>query len=209
MNKKVWIILVSALALAIIGIGVYLFIVNSEEELPVNEIQPEEEISDEQMRQTIATVYYQNKETKELTAEGRLVDVKTLFTDPYATLVNLLIAGPKNESLKSTIPVDTKILKIELKGDIVYIDFSSEFIDNHEGGLEAENATVYSIVNTLTELNEVNGVKILINGKENQTFKDKIISLKDPFSRNESLINYTNSLFFFLNLFFLYFLYYP
>ncbi len=194
MNKKVWIILVSALALAIIGIGVYLFIVNSEEELPVNEIQPEEEISDEQMRQTIATVYYQNKETKELTAEGRLVDVKTLFTDPYATLVNLLIAGPKNESLKSTIPVDTKILKIELKGDIVYIDFSSEFIDNHEGGLEAENATVYSIVNTLTELNEVNGVKILINGKENQTFKDKIISLKDPFSRNESLIKSSNNI---------------
>lgn len=194
MNKKIWIILVSALVLAIIGIGVYLFIVNSEEEQPVNEIQPEEEISDEQMRQTIATVYYQNKETKELIAEGRLVDVKTLFTDPYATLVNLLIAGPKNESLKSTIPVDTKILKIELKGDIVYIDFSSEFIDNHEGGLEAENATVYSIVNTLTELNEVNGVKILINGKENQTFKDKIISLKDPFSRNESLIKSSNNI---------------
>ena len=194
MNKKIWIILVSALVLAIIGIGVYLFIINSEEEMPVNEIQPEEEISDEQMRQTIATVYYQNKETKELTAEGRLVDVKTLFTDPYATLVNLLIAGPKNESLKSTIPVDTKILKIELKGDIVYIDFSSEFIDNHEGGLEAENATVYSIVNTLTELNEVNGVKILINGKENQTFKDKIISLKDPFSRNESLIKSSNNI---------------
>ena len=194
MNKKIWIILVSALVLAIIGIGVYLFIINSEEEMPVNEIQPEEEISDEQMRQTIATVYYQNKETKELIAEGRLVDVKTLFTDPYATLVNLLIAGPKNESLKSTIPVDTKILKIELKGDIVYIDFSSEFIDNHEGGLEAENATVYSIVNTLTELNEVNGVKILINGKENQTFKDKIISLKDPFSRNESLIKSSNNI---------------
>ena len=194
MNKKIWIILVSALVLAIIGIGVYLFIINSEEEMPVNEIQPEEEISDEQMRQTIATVYYQNKETKELIAEGRLVDVKTLFTDPYATLVNLLIAGPKNESLKSTIPVDTKILKIELKGDIVYIDCSSEFIDNHEGGLEAENATVYSIVNTLTELNEVNGVKILINGKENQTFKDKIISLKDPFSRNESLIKSSNNI---------------
>ena len=187
MNKKVWIILVSLLVIAIIGIGVYLFIIN-QEPVPENEIQPQEEISDEQMRQTIVTLYYQNKETNELTAEGKIVDVKTLFTDPYTTLINLLMENPKNEKLKSTIPTDTKILKAELKGDIVYIDFSKEFIENHQGGLDEENATIYSIVNTLTELNEVSGVKILINGKENQSFKDNIINLKDPFTRNESLI---------------------
>lgn len=188
MNKKVWIILVSLLVIAIIGIGVYLYIINTEEEIPANEIQPEEEISDEQMRQTIVTLYYQSKETKELVPEGKIIDVKTLYTDPYATLVNLLIAEPKGESLKSAIPTDTKILKAELKGDIVYIDFSNEFIDNHPKGLDDENATIYSIVNTLTELNEVSGVKILINGKENQSFKDEVISFKDPFVRNENLI---------------------
>ena len=188
MNKKVWIILVSVLIILIMGIGVYLFIINREEEIPANEIQPEEEISDEQMRQTVVTLYYQNKETKELVAEGKIVDVKTLFTDPYSTLINLLMEGPKNDKLKSTIPTDAKLLKTELKADIVYIDFSKEFIDNHEGGLDAENATIYSIVNTLTELNEVSGVKILVNGKENQSFKDGIISLKDPFVRNEALI---------------------
>ena len=181
MNKKVWIILVSALILAIIGIGVYLYIINREEEIPISEIQPQEEISDEQMRQTIVTLYYQNKETKELIPEGRIVDAKTLYTDPYATLVNLLISEPKNENLKSTIPTDTKILKAELKGDIVYIE-------NHQNGLDDENATIYSIVNTLTELNEVSGVKILVNGKENKSFKDEVISFKDPFVRNESLI---------------------
>ena len=187
MNKKVWIILVSVLVLAIIGIGVYLYIINREE-TPISEIQPQEEISDEQMRQTIVTLYYQNKETKELIPEGRIVDAKTLYTDPYATLVNLLISEPKNENLKSTIPTDTKILKAELKGDIVYIDFSDEFIENHQNGLDDENATIYSIVNTLTELNEVSGVKILVNGKENKSFKDEVISFKDPFVRNESLI---------------------
>ena len=188
MNKKVWIILVSVLVLAIIGVGVYLYIINREEEIPENEIQPQEEISDEQMRQTIVTLYYQNKETKELVPEGRIVDIKTLYTDPYATLVNLLISEPKNENLKSTIPTDTKILKAEIKGDIVYLDFSKEFVDNHQGGLDDENATIYSIVNTLTELNEVGGVKILINGKENEGFKDNVISFKDPFVRNENLI---------------------
>ena len=88
--------------------------------------------------------------------------------------------------MQSVIPEGTRILKTELKGDMVYVDLSKEFIDNHTGGLEAETTTIYSIVNTLTELNEVNSVKILINGKENQSFKDEKVSFKDAFVRIES-----------------------
>ena len=145
-----------------------------------------EEITEEQMRQTIVTLYYLNKETKELMPEGRMVDAKTLLTDPYTTLLELLMEAPKNEKLQSVIPEGTRILKTELKGDMVYVDLSKEFIDNHTGGLEAETTTIYSIVNTLTELNEVNSVKILINGKENQSFKDEKVSFKDAFVRIES-----------------------
>ena len=38
-------------------------------------------------------------------------------------------------------------------------------------------------MNTLTELNEVSGVKILINGQENKEFKDRKINFKDTFTR--------------------------
>ena len=184
MNKKIWIIVAGVVILGILVIGGYLIFVNSEE-TTYNEIEPQEEISEEQMRQTIVTLYYQNTETKELMPEGKTVDVKNIFTDPYAQLINLLMETPNNEKLKSTIPTGTKLLKAELKGDIVYIDFSKEFTENHPGGKDAENATIYSITNTLTELNEVNGIKILINGQENQSFKDKEINFKDVFTRNE------------------------
>ncbi|MFU2362245.1 MAG: GerMN domain-containing protein, partial [Clostridiales bacterium] len=40
-------------------------------------------------------------------------------------------------------------------------------------------------VNTLTELNEVNGVKILINGQENKEFKGGKFNFKDTFTRNK------------------------
>ena len=49
---------------------------------------------------------------------------------------------------------------IELKKDILYIDFSKEFIEKHQGGEEMESNTIYSIVNTMTQLTEVNGIKI-------------------------------------------------
>ena len=183
MKKKIFIIAIGILILCIIGVGGFLLWQNNRQDSETNEIQPEEEMSDEQMRQTIVTLYYQNKETKELMREGRKVDAKTLLTDPYTTLVNLLMEKPKNEQLQSAIPEATRVLKTELKGDTVYVDLSKEFIDHHSGGSKEENATVYAIVNTLTELNEVNSVKILINGVEGKSFKDEKISFKDAFIR--------------------------
>ena len=185
MNKKYFWIIIGVLVVAIIAVGIYLWMQNGGE-TQENEIEPEAEITEEQMRQTIVTLYYQNKDTKELMPEGRMIDAKELLTDPYATLVNLLIENPKNEKLQSAIPEGTRVLKTELKGNIVYLDLSKEFIDNHSGGEEQENITIYSIVNTLTELNEVEGVKILINGQENQSFKDEKISFSDVFMRIEN-----------------------
>jgi spore germination protein GerM len=45
------------------------------------------------------------------------------------------------------------------------VDFSKEFLDNRENVDELKN--IYCIVNTLTELKEINYVQILIDGKEN------------------------------------------
>lgn len=182
MNKKLFIIIVAILILVIIGVGGYLLIKNNSQPTE-NEIQPEEEITDEQMRQTIVTLYYKNKETKELMPEGRMIDSKELLSDPYTTLIELLIEAPKSENLQSVIPEGTRVIKAELKGDILYLDLSKEFIDNHEGGEEAENLTIYSIVNTVTELNEVNSVKILINGREDQSFNDNKINFRNAFVR--------------------------
>lgn len=178
MKKKV--IFSIIILIILIGIGVWYFLTKDNEE-QINEIIPEEEISEEQMRQTIVSLYFYNTDTKSLVPEGRLIDVKELVEDPYRKLMELLIEGPQNASLSKTIPDGTRINKIELKGDTLYIDLSAEFIDNHSGGEEQESATIYSIVNTMTNLTEVNSVKILIDGEENKAFKDNKIKFDDPF----------------------------
>lgn len=188
MNRKVFLTVIAILLVGIIGVTIYLF-TNKDTAESQNEIQPQEEVGNDTMRQTIVTLYYQNKETKELMPEGRMVDSKTLLTDPYSTLMTLLIEGPKNDKLQTVMPEGTRVLKTELKGDMVYLDLSKEFIDNHKGGQEAENMTVYAIVNTLTQLNEVNKVKILINGREDQAFKDNKINFKNAFIRVEKSTN--------------------
>ena len=180
MNKKI--ILLIIIALILIGLGVwYFFFYNLGEQTSVNEIIPEEEISEEQMRQTIVSLYFYNESTQSLVPEGRLIDVKELVEEPYKKLMELLIEGPQNSSLTKTIPDGTKINKIELKGDILYIGLSKEFIENHSGGETKESSTIYSIVNTMTNLTEVNSVKLLIDGEENKAFKDNLIKFDDPF----------------------------
>lgn len=192
MKKKIIILIIILLLIGGV-IGGYFFI-KSKNNNEIQDIVPEEEISDEQMRQTIVSLYFYNNETKELISEGRLIDAKDLLENPYQKLMELLIKGPENQSLSKTIPDGTKINKVELKGDILYVDLSNEFIENHPGGEEQECASIYSIVDTMTNLTEVNAVKILIDGKENMAFKDNLIKFDDPFVLiREDLNNNTNS----------------
>ena len=179
-NKKLIISII--IILIIVGVAIWYFFFNdSNKQNEISEIIPEEEISEEQMRQTIVSLYFYNSNTKSLVPEGRLIDVKELVEEPYKKLMELLIEGPQNESLSKTIPEGTIINKIELKGDILYLDLSKEFVDNHSGGEEMESATIYSIINTMTNLTEVNAVKILIDGEENKAFNDNKIKFDDPF----------------------------
>lgn len=180
MSKKI--ILSIIIVLILVGVGIwYFFFYNQNTQSEENQIIPEEEISEDQMRQTIVSLYFYNNDTKSLASEGRLIDVKELLENPYKRLMELLTEGPQNTNLSKTIPDGTKVNKAEIKGDILYLDLSKEFIENHAGGEEAESATIYSIVNAMTNLTEVNAVKILIDGEENKSFKDNKIKFDDPF----------------------------
>ena len=132
-------------------------------------IEPEQEISEEQMRQTDITLYFEDKESYQLVKEERKVDAKELIDNPYLYVINLLINGPKDEKLQNSIPEGTKVNKIELKNDCAYVDLSKEFLNS--SGMNP----IYSIVNTLTELKEVNSVKILIDGEEQDNMKEPFV----------------------------------
>lgn len=181
LDKKRVIIVFFIICFVVLSIlGVYHLFIKEDEE-KIIEYTPQEEISEEQMRQTIISLYYLNGE--QLLPEARMIDVKELIENPYEKILNLLLEGPKNENLKNAIPQGTKINKIEKQGENLIIDFSKEFIENHEGGEEKEKLTIKSIVNTVTELTEINGIKILIDGEENKSFKEEKINFKKIFTR--------------------------
>ena len=171
--KKMFILKV-VIIIAIISILAILIVLNFSTEVVENVenetvIEPEEEISEEQMRQTAITLYFEDKESMQLVTEEKKVDAKDLVDNPYLYIVNLLILGPNSENLQNPIPEGTKVNKAELNGDCVTVDLSKDFLNS-----SGTNA-IYSIVNSLTELKEVNSVKFLIDGEEQDNMKEAFV----------------------------------
>ena len=170
-NKKILIIFVCLFLLILIG-GYFAinYVKSKNKETIVEEYVPEEEITEEQLRQTIVSLYFLDTQTNELVPEARLIDIKEMMSAPYEKLVNLLIEGPKSEKSVKLIPDNTRLLQNYLEGDCLVLDFSAEFLNYDKEDEKGKENLINSIVNTLTELSEINEVKILIDGKENQEF---------------------------------------
>ena len=167
-EKKIYIIFI-VLAI-LIAVSSYLgisYMKNKDNNIGLvgEEYTPQEEISEEQMRETVVTLYFANTETKELMPEARRIDAKELLNNPYECIIKLLIEGPKSERMSKLIPEGTVLNNATIDKNCVCVDFSKEFVDNFSGDETLAKNVIYSIVNTLTELIEVESVKFTINGE--------------------------------------------
>ncbi len=178
MNKKI--IMIFTALLIIVLIGGYLIIEyckKKNQETTIEEYTPQEEITEEQDRKTIVSLYFLEKGTGEIVPEARLVDIKNFINQPYEELVKLLIEGPKNEKYEKIIPENTKLNKTYTEKDMLYLDFSSELLNYNKENTKAKQNITDSLVKTLTQLTEINSIKILIDGEENEEFNE-IYSMK-------------------------------
>lgn len=128
-------------------------------------------------------LYFPDKNADKLHVEKR--DVNLVDTGVARDTIEELIKGPKT-NLTASIPIGTKLLGINIKDDVAYVDFSKEFITNHSGGSAGELMTLYSIVNSLTEFDTIKSVQILIEGQKGKTLGN--ILLDKPLERRQNLI---------------------
>ncbi len=169
-NKKFLFLLIFVLAIIVVLLFYIVKNFNSTDKSITQEITPEEEISENQLRETVVTLYFLDKESNTLKSEGKLIDSASLIQNPYKELVNLLIQGPKSQNLANVFPENTQILDTYIKNNCVTLDFSEELL-NFENEDQKYNI-INSILNTLTQLNEVNSIEFLINNEKSDVFSD-------------------------------------
>lgn len=149
-----------------------------------NEIVPEEEISDAQLRETTVNLYYvgANNDLKPILKK---IDSKRLIENPYLTTMQILLEKPTDSDICTCIPDNVRINKIEKKGECLVIDFSKEFLDNMEENVEKQGLCISQIVNTMTQFTEINAVKILVDGSDECSFKNGTVNFKQFFTNED------------------------
>lgn len=157
----------------------------------INEAKNEPSLNIDDQEQPVSEVkktvklYFSNSEADAIVAETR--DIYIMQNELLeAAVIRELAKGPETEGLYGVIPEGTRLLSAETKDGICRLNLSREFVDNSNNGSAGEIMTIYSIVNTLTELPGINKVQFLIDGQIREAYIHSEFS--EPFSRNEDII---------------------
>ena len=129
-------------------------------------------------------LYYANKSGDKLKPQSSVLEYNANVA-VEKVVVEQLIAGPSEEGFFATIPKDTKVMSITTKDGVCYVNLDTAFTSQGYDVLGA--VTIYSIVNSLTEISGINSVQILVNGETSINYKDNI-SLETIFQRNPEII---------------------
>lgn len=111
--------------------------------------------------ETTLTLYFANKEGTKLTKESRNVHYSTNVS-MEKLIMEQLIEGPKKAGMMSTMPSGTKIISVSVVDGVCYVNLSDSF--RNQNAEVNEEIVLYSIVNSLSEVQGVSKVQISING---------------------------------------------
>ena len=132
------------------------------------------------------TLYFHDKDGLFLHKEKRITErgrgkIELLILDE-------LFDGPENEKeLTNSVLGDVEILSVKTENGKCTLDLSEEFLKYNTGGSAKETFAIYSIVNSLCELENIDQVKINIEGNEKAEFGGHFV-LEDAFLNNTDIV---------------------
>ena len=133
---------------------------------------------------TELVLYFADEAGESLVPEKRTV-VYSANVAIEKIVVEQLIQGPVGEGCRATLSPDRTINSISVKEGICYVDLTEPMLDTT--GAVKEEVSVYSIVNSLTEISTINRVQISIDGETARSFRGSLM-LDRMFERNLDII---------------------
>lgn len=137
--------------------------------------------------QVIIRLYFANEEGNQLIPINRSLvhNINSSNVSMERLVIEQILKGPVNDESFPTVNPDTKILGITVTDGTCYINVDSSILTPVNN--VTSDVTIYSIVNSLVELSNINKVQISIDGRKDIKFKDKY-DLSTVFERNLQLV---------------------
>ena len=115
------------------------------------------------------TLYFPDKSSDKLLSEQRKIKISdTVPIEQY--VVNELIKGPQSDKLRSLLSADTELISAQTTDNTCFVNFKSGFTEKNSGDSVNEKLIIYSIVDSLCELKDINYVQFLVDGKKTDKF---------------------------------------
>lgn len=134
---------------------------------------------------TLISLYFSDAHGRFLIAEERSATVEDVSQLPEYIL-QALLEGPKSDTLLPTVPPDTMVLGASVVDGVCVVNFSSEFVQNRPTDALGERMCVFSIVNSLCQLDEVSSVELLVEGSRLQRYS--YLDLSGQLTGDETMI---------------------
>ncbi|MCR4901938.1 MAG: GerMN domain-containing protein [Butyrivibrio sp.] len=99
--------------------------------------------------------------------------------------VEQLLKGPNTNIAFATLNPEAKLNSITVRDGVCYADFDSAFLV--QPNTVSSEVAIYSLVNTLVNITEVNKVQISVDGETDVTFMENI-NLNTMFERNLDIV---------------------
>lgn len=129
-------------------------------------------------------LYYADSTGQNLISEQKQIIYSGNISIERAVIENL-IDGPDSKNAKSALPKNMKVLGVSTKDGICYVNLDASFLTAMVD--VSPDVTIYSIVNSLCEIDNIKQVQILVNGSFEETFMDKY-PLTTLFERDLNLV---------------------
>lgn len=133
------------------------------------------------IQNTTLTLYFSNETGDGLVKEVRQDVHYSSNISMEKLIMEQLLEGPAKEGEKSAIPTGTRLMAVTLVDGVCYVSLDETF-RNHDYKVN-EAIVIYSIVDSLTELPDINRVQISINGDTSGVYRDSF-QLEDMYERN-------------------------
>lgn len=136
------------------------------------------------IQETELTLYFASTDGQGLVKEVREIHYNS-NVPLEKSIVEHLLKGPYGENSQRAIPAETKLITVSVLDGICVVNFDNGFLAHNFD--VAEEVVIYSIVNSLTELDTIKTVQISVNGETNRIYREKY-SLADQYERDLSLV---------------------
>lgn len=133
---------------------------------------------------TELTLYFASADGKSLVKEVQEVHYNSNVS-MEKKIIEQLLEETDSEYTQSAIPEGTQLINISVLDGICVVNFDDGF-KNYNYDI-SEEVVIYSIVNSLTELDTIQAVQISINGETNMVYRENM-SLAEQYTRNLSLV---------------------